>query len=203
MSSSLLHVIPDCCFLPLMLFFTAWFLSIKNPLARLPPQLIARSTGKMRRSKMSAGLTRSWSHHFLHFNPTVCQHMPHSSRSFPPLLRNPFVFPLLFWSKCPWLENRMSRSRERKSEVWGSDFQSLKFLLGETIWNVWFHERTQDIIVGWHSGWQWEHSKTIGKGALSFVQRTRRHIVQAFWITHGLGCLCSSCLIPLKMKVST
>lgn len=58
----------------------------------------------------------------------------------------------------------MSRSRERKSEVWGSDFQSLKFLLGETIWNVWFHERTQDIIVGWHSGWQWEHSKTIGKG---------------------------------------
>lgn len=63
----------------------------------------------------------------------------------------------------------MSRSTERKSEVWGSDFQSLKFLLVEAIWNVWFHERAQDIIVGWYSGWQWEHSETIGQGAISFV----------------------------------
>lgn len=63
----------------------------------------------------------------------------------------------------------MSRSTERKSEVWGSDFQSLKFLLDEAIWNVWFHERAQDIIVGWYSGWQWKHSETIGQGAISFV----------------------------------
>lgn len=81
----------------------------------------------------------------------------------------------------------MSRSRERKSEGWGSDFQPLKFLLDEAIWNVWFHERAQDIIVGWCSGWQWEHSETIGQGAISFVYRTRRRIVQAFCATHGLG----------------
>lgn len=31
-------------------------------------------------------------------------------------------------------------------------FLSLKFLLDEATWNVWFLERAQDIIVGWDSG---------------------------------------------------
>lgn len=157
---------------------------------------------------MSAGLACSRSHHFLHFNPIffACP-LPActSFRSPPPpnFFRNPFVLPLLFGSKCSWFENSMSRSRKRKSEVWGSDFRSQKFPLDEAIWNVWFYDRAEDIIVGWYSAWQWEHGKTIGQGMISFMSRTRRLIVQALWATPGLGCLCFSCLIPLTMKVPT